>query len=272
MEGWERFAITIERSACPWELVCMISADMEKIGEPECADVTEFCADMYWRMQDWVHTQPDDIIETSAFGVSVLLGRGDRGQTTKTGTNQAVRCDRERLAARLIMYRDKARKGRRRRVLQTPLPTYYAVWNHVCRERGLDPGPPHVLRHVAPSFDLIEQSPARGPLGGFSSGASSSSTSQSSPSVSGSVSDDVSRVAGTGESGGGDVTPYRPGGAYRTLQQVQDRGRWAASKSVQRYAKTSIYLRSLTELPEWVFPLGADRMRKMGPRSLIAKN
>lgn len=59
--------------------------------------------------------------------------------------------------------------------------------------------------------------------------------------------------------------------AYRTIQQVQARGRWANDKSVLRYGKTHVYVQALGEVPAHVAALGARRARAVGCRPRFAR-
>ena len=64
-------------------------------------------------------------------------------------------------------------------------------------------------------------------------------------------------------------SPSRP---YRTLAQVQHRGRWAAEKSVLRYGKTMFYLRALAAVPEHLVKYGERRRAALGSRPEVAIN
>ena len=59
---------------------------------------------------------------------------------------------------------------------------------------------------------------------------------------------------------------------YPNKRQVQERGRWAAEKSVQQYSKTAIYLKSLSEVPDNLLRYGSRRKLMMGARADIARN
>ena len=76
-----------ERTAIVWEVVWAISQKMPDQGRPDSADIVEVCADLCLRMQDWVHARGEDVVNTPGYGASLLLGRGDRGETTKKKRN-----------------------------------------------------------------------------------------------------------------------------------------------------------------------------------------
>lgn len=54
---------------------------------------------------------------------------------------------------------------------------------------------------------------------------------------------------------------------YRTIVQVQVRGRWRAKSSVLRYGKTFVYIRARSQVPQHVVILGADRWRRLQDRA-----
>ena len=193
--------------------------------------------------------RPEDVSLVEPYGVVLLLGRGDRGETTKTGTSQAVRADRVGVGERLWRYKLLAESEGRKLLFSVRPPVVYAHWNGACRELGLDPGPLHVLRHVGPSYDMLEQEPDER------------------------VSLAAARLPGKGPGRGkrSQVSEVKDRQAYRTLPQIQSRGRWAHEKSVARYSKTSFYIKALAETPAWVWEYGADRRRALGPRPVVAR-
>lgn len=265
LAGWERFALVGERTAVVWEVVLAMSQIMRQQGHIESADIVEACADLYWRMQDWFHLRDDDIISVGARGVAVLLGRGDRGETTKTGTNQAVRVDFSGVAAMLIRYRDAARRNGGGKVFRVQPTAFYAHWNQAARQlpqTDLDPGPPHCLRHTGPSFDMVEQTQG-GPIPWLTQPTpqpgSRSRSSASSSSSKKQVLSDVSQA---------DSQALKP---YRSLQQVQDRGRWAHIKSCQRYSKSAFYLRALEKVGPEIRKLALVRRSALGSRPAVPR-
>lgn len=212
MKGWERFEVTGECKTSVWELVFAIAQCLEDMGEKEAADIVELSADLYLREAEWAAARPEEVVQApEGFGASLLVGRGDRGEAAKAGTQQGVRADREGASRKLLHYKKLAAKQSRKYLFSLRPSQFYALWNKACRRLRIDPGPPHSLRHCGSSFDLLEQ------------GAKS-----------------------------------KP---YRTLGQVQTRGRWAAEKSVLRYGKTFFYLKSLwrTFRPSWSATAPAER-------------
>jgi len=219
LKGWERFAITDERSAVPWEAIHGVARQMQLNGAPECSDIAELAADCYLRAGDWGKLRPEDVVASGIHRVGLLLGRGDRGEAAKTGSNQTVLIDREGIASKVLEYRDEARRLGRKFLFKTSVSESYKRWNLACRQLGYDAGPPHCLRHCGPSFDLL---------------------------------------------------PAHQGKPYRTIEQVQARGRWALLKSVQRYAKSVIYIKAQLDVPPQIAKLGRSRARAVGCRSLFS--
>lgn len=245
MAGWERFALVGERTAVVWEVALAMSAKMREQGHEESADIVELCADACLRMQDWVHLMDDDVIDVSDRGVALLLGRGDRGETTKTGTSQSVRLDFSGTSAMVVKYRDAARRRGGGRVFKVGASTFYAHWNEAAKalpDPDCDPGPPHCLRHTAPSFDMVEQE-CGGKL----------------PCL-------ALKVGGVRVSKA--RASWKP---YRSLKQVQDRGRWSHEKSVQRYSKTAYYLKAVEKVHPAIVELGHKRREALGQRPRVAR-
>ena len=156
LKGWERFAITNERAAVPWPAVFAIAQRMKDQGHPESADIAELCADAYLREGDWKRLRPCDVVSSGVHGVALILGRGGRGESAKSGTNQSVRIDREGIATKVLMYRDRARRAGQKFLFSQSVQTFYNHWNQACKSLKLNFGPPHCLRHTGPSFDLLQ--------------------------------------------------------------------------------------------------------------------
>ena len=49
---------------------------------------------------------------------------------------------------------------------------------------------------------------------------------------------------------------------YRSLSQIQRRGRWTSPKSVLRYAKAHVYIAAKSQLPEGLLQRGLNILRK----------
>ena len=58
------------------------------------------------------------------------------------------------------------------------------------------------------------------------------------------------------------------GAAYRTMLQVQTRGRWASEKSVLRYGKTMFYLRALAAVPVAIKEKGLRKQKALACNAL----
>ena len=63
----------------------------------------------------------------------------------------------------------------------------------------------------------------------------------------------------------------RLGGGYRTLDQIQDRGRWKVYSSICRYGKAYVYNPVLISIPEYIFQYGQPELAKRGRRPDTAK-
>lgn len=220
LAAWAGFALVGEGQPVPWEGVGGIAEDMRKRGDAEGADLCEIFADMYVRESDWDMMRDVDVSYHPKYGVAVQLGVPERGESTKTGVRQGIRPDRPAIAEKLLWYKARAEARGGGRLFDHTPSTFYRSWNVSCANSQYDPGPPHVLRHTGPSFDMLE--------------------------------DEFGRP-------------------YRTLVQVQVRGRWRAKTSVTRYGKTHVYIRALGEVPVHVRQLGESRLRALGERPVAAK-
>ena len=58
---------------------------------------------------------------------------------------------------------------------------------------------------------------------------------------------------------------------YRSVWQIQRRGRWSSEKSVMRYAKTWAWTSALARTPPAIMQRGAELMCERGVRAPIAK-
>ena len=58
---------------------------------------------------------------------------------------------------------------------------------------------------------------------------------------------------------------------YRTLWQIQRRGRWASERSVLRYAKTHFWVEARARAPDHLLQRGAELLQARSPRPSVAK-
>ena len=191
----------------PWEGAFAISHTMRKLGHEESADIVLIMADPYMRQGDWKMVQPEDITEEGQ-SVAISLGVAERGEATKTGFRQGVRIDRAFVAEIIKKHKRAAPKGSK--IFRVQPRKFLEHWHQACDTLGYWPGPPHALRHLGPSYDLLV--------------------------------------------------------AYRTKPQVKQRGRWAADASVQRYAKTHVYIAARAMLPDNVLRIAQQYMRLVDVR------
>jgi len=182
---------------------------MRNIGHAESADIVLIMADSYMRQGDWKMIQPGDITEGGQ-SVAISLGVAERGEATKKGFRQGVRIDRAFVAEIIKKHKRAAPKGSN--IFRVQPRKLLEHWHQACDTLGYWPGPPHALRHLGPSYDLLV--------------------------------------------------------AYRTKPQVKQRGRWAADASVQRYAKTHVYIAARAMLPDNVLRIAKQYMRLVDERSV----
>ena len=115
------------------------------------------------RESDWSLIEPGDVVDTQDYGVSIFLGMPERGERTKTGVRQGVRVDRDGVAAKLLWYKERAVKQRRKKVFGVTPRQLWMAWRRACKRPGYEPGPPHSLRHTCASFDMLEKGGDRKP-------------------------------------------------------------------------------------------------------------
>ena len=116
-------------------------------------------ADGYLREQDLFQIRVEDVVfRPDDIGVAVLLGRGHRGESCKTGRDQGVVFD-EPLSREIF---DRLVQGKRPsdRVFRISPMTYRKWWRwaakRVMGDRADLVGPPHSARHTGASRDLTE--------------------------------------------------------------------------------------------------------------------
>ena len=58
---------------------------------------------------------------------------------------------------------------------------------------------------------------------------------------------------------------------YRTLWQIQRRGRWTSERSVLRYAKSQVWVEARARAPDHLMQRGAELLQMRSPRPSVAK-
>ena len=128
---------------------------MRRQGHEESADIVLIMADSYMRQGDWKMIQPEEVTEEDeGGGAAIALGVAERGEATKTGFRQGVRIDRPAIGAILRKHVKAARKGQK--IFRVQQKIVLEHWHQACDKLGYYPGPPHALRHLGPSYDMLK--------------------------------------------------------------------------------------------------------------------
>ena len=156
LKAWSRFEVQGEGVACTLDTVGAIAGWLRKSALDKsrtAADIALASADLYLRQSDWAQLNHEDVFAHSEHGVVVLLGVPERGESTKTGTRQGVRADRDGVAQILLKY--KARTSPGKRLFDISIKEFGVLWRKALAALKFDAGPPHTLRHVGPSHDTL---------------------------------------------------------------------------------------------------------------------
>ena len=154
--AWRRFEVQGEGTPIPWAGVGAISRWLSEQNSKTAlvaSHLVLLAADTYMRQSDIFQIQGGDVATSEKYGLALTLGVPERGASTKTGVRQGVRPDFKGSEALLQHYKG----GRSSGELLFPLSQVaFATWWRKAGE-GLryDPGPPHTLRHVGPSHDVM---------------------------------------------------------------------------------------------------------------------
>ena len=154
LKAWGRMEVQGEGAPAPWEGVAAVAGWMAKMNDAKYRQASDICmiaADCYLRKSDWKLIQHEDVVEHPDFGVAILLGVPERGESTKTGTRQGVRPDRPGVAASLLRYKSKTKPGQK--LFSLTSAQFDFCWRNAATALSYDIGPPHTLRHVGPSAD-----------------------------------------------------------------------------------------------------------------------
>ncbi len=157
LQAWRRFEIQGEGAPIPWAGVGAISKWLSEQGEPSAIAASHLVcisADMYLRQSDWSLIMHEDVAESSKYGLAVSLGVPERGTATKTGTRQGVRPDFAGTEVLLLQYKRGTAPGEPLFPIQPPV---FANWwrKALAALQYGEAGPPHTLRHVGPSHDVM---------------------------------------------------------------------------------------------------------------------
>lgn len=214
LQAWGRLEQGGEGEPCTWEEVGAMSQEMLDGGHEEAADLTLLAADGYLRQSDWHLIRREDV-HFAQGRVAIVLGDPSRGDTTKTGARQGIIFDYPGSVNLIRKYYDKTRPGDR--LFKLNPAQFSRIWRGAAKKLGWWAGPPHVLRHVGPSYDALVPEGASGP--------------------------------------------------YRTLKQIQVRGRWRTLSGVLRYQKAFMLLKAMARVPEWIRVKGGPRLLILGERA-----
>ena len=155
--AWRRFDIQGEGAPIPWSGVGAISRWLSEQPDQnaQCAShIVLLSADMYLRQSDWCKLIRGDVAASPKYGLALTLGVPERGESAKTGVRQGVRPDFQGSEDLLNHYR---KLGPPEGPLFPINTSTFGVWWRKALA-GLEysgPGPPHTLRHVGPSSDIM---------------------------------------------------------------------------------------------------------------------
>ena len=156
LKSWQRLHVGGEGAPTTWVILCAVTQEMRRLGYFQSADVVEMAADGYLRSSDWAQVNKEDIVgpysDAHPHRIAIMLGIGERGEATKTGSKQGVRPDRSGISRMWNSYRELAKPGGR--VFQVTPPVVRNHWDEAQVSIGVEAGPLHTVRHVGPSTDM----------------------------------------------------------------------------------------------------------------------
>ena len=97
--------------------------------------------------------QGRDVAISDKYGLALTLGVPERGASTETGVRQGVRPDFEGSEALLRHY--KGERSSEELLFPLSQVAFATWWRRAGEGLRYDPGPPHTLRHVGPSHDVM---------------------------------------------------------------------------------------------------------------------
>ena len=156
VKAWQKLEVLGEGAPIPWEGVGAIAGWMRSQKSQKFSIAADLCliaADCYLRQSDWALANHEDLSVSLEHGVALHLGIPERGESTKTGVRQGIRPDFEGVSDLLQKYKAKSQPGGRLFLL-TPA-EFSSCWRKACAGLQYDAGPPHTLRHVGPSHDML---------------------------------------------------------------------------------------------------------------------
>ena len=157
-KGWTKLAIMEEGRPVADQRFAVMEDELWLRDSPTASQVGDaivIAVDGYLREQDLFQLRVGDVIFNCGV-VTLLLGVGARGESTKTGRNQGVVLD-EPLSYTLLKKRCKNRKPHEK-VFDRLTPLNYSQWWKWAARKACGSssgaGKPHSARHTGPSRDL----------------------------------------------------------------------------------------------------------------------
>jgi len=157
LQAWARLGLQGEGAPVAIETVALVVDILRQRGEPDYADAVMACADAWMRWQDIEHLRCEDIHEVVHQGrraTSLALGVRERGEATKTGPDQGVLIDHDKVAEMLHRRRHKGKPSDK--VFLINKARLAMLWALALTALGHPYFPLHTLRHVGPSRDAYE--------------------------------------------------------------------------------------------------------------------
>ena len=155
LKAWQRGFVEKLGGPIGSETLACMELELASEGRPEAAiagDMLAVAVDGYLRRQDLIQLRVEDVVD---FGPEVVLrlGRSSRGESVKTGRDQAVRLDWPHSTA--IVRRRCRGKRPQERVFPISAEAYSHWWAWAGERCGTSL-PPHSARHTGAARDLAE--------------------------------------------------------------------------------------------------------------------
>lgn len=148
--AWEDLAVKGEGYPPPKEAVLTIIEHLCKNGRADRALCIWLMMDAYLRQQDWQQIRKEDVADDGQ-NMSILFGRRERGESSKTGVQQGVIVENPWVVEALRIWLLSVGDGEK--VFQFTDVHLRAAWNAAQVALGLELGPVHNLRHCGPAED-----------------------------------------------------------------------------------------------------------------------
>ena len=162
LKAWQSTTVLAQGGPVGEEtVICMehYLRELKKADATTAADMIATQLDCYLREQDLESLRVEDcVFDLSSGAVALLLGRGHRGESTKSGREQGVVVD-SPFVCELVRQRCKD-KQLCDKVFKLTMTKYRIFWKQAALAvlgNSEAAGPPHTLRHTGASRDLATQ-------------------------------------------------------------------------------------------------------------------